>query len=339
MDRAVRFVNLTVLFYSEIICFVQVDVLHPLASLEWRECRGPPVHVGDAHAVWLKDKVYVGGGTTPGIIRDLARLYSYTSATNTWTMLDTPVHWFALTTYNSQLVLVGGNKYVSGSLTNKLWTLSENDQWQETLPPMPAQCDDGASAVSHGDHLLVIDGSYPNNRVYVYNGHHWARAQHPPQRLVCIKSTVFNGHWYLMGKGGKLLPSETCVYSASLDSLLASCQPLASETSQSSSVWKTLTDVPSGYCYPAVFGNRLVAVGGLLPFTTTSLHAYSSFTQSWVHMEDAPNPSNDIFSCAIALSSNELMIVKGQRAFQVTPKCKLIFNPTLHAPHASFGTC
>ena len=258
------------------VCLVQVDILHPLASLEWRECKGPPVDVGSAHAVWLKDKVYVGGGVTSGNTRADARLYIYTPATDTWALLDTPLYMFALTTYHSQLVLVGGNEYVSEKYmyindmehSNKLWTLSEDGQWHETLPPLPTPCGINASAVSHGDHLLVISAGYRDTKVYVYNGHHWATAQHPPQRLSFIKSIVFNGHWYLMA------------------GLAASCQP--SETSQPSSVWKRLTDVPSRYCYPVVFGNRLVAVGRGSPLTTTSLRAYSSLTQSWVHMGDAP---------------------------------------------------
>ena len=304
---------------------MQVDILHPLASLEWRECRGSPVHVGEAHAVLLKDKVYAGGGATTGSHRDDARLYIYTPTTDTWDTIDTPVYWFSLTTYHSQLVLVGGREYVSeyseGRPTNKLWTLSEHGQWQETLPPMPTPCT-FASAVSHGDHLLVISDGYPNNKVHVYNGHHWASAQGPPQQLFTIRSTVSNGHWYLMGRK-MVLPHETNVYSASLDSLIASCQP--SETSQPSSVWTRLTDDFVGYCYPVVFGNRLIAVegGGLLP-TTTSLHVYSSFTQSWVHVGDISLPPIGFLSCAVVLPSNELMVVGARGAFKVTLKSKSI---------------
>ena len=310
---------------------MQVDILHPLASLEWRQCGGPPVSVGDAQAVWLKDKVYVGGGATLGNQRDHARLYIYSPATNEWTTLDTPVYFFALTTYHSQLVLVGGKKYVgenvSGVSTNMLWTLCEDGQWQETLPPMPTPCGSDASAVGHGDHLLVINDDYPISKVYVYNGHHWASAERPPQWLTSIKSTVFNGHWYLMGRM-LILPLTTYVYSASLDSLLASCQP--SEIPQRSSVWKRLTDVPSGHYSLAVFGNRLVTVrAGLSPLTTISLHVYSSFIQSWVHIEDGPS-SHHVFTCAVVLPSNELMVINGQTAFKVIIKSKLTFISTLH---------
>ena len=270
------------------------------------------MNIGGANAVWLKDKVYMGGGWTSGNRRNQARLYIYTPATNTWTTLDTPVYKFGLTTYHSQLVLVGGWEYVGenidSELTNKLLTLSEDGQWQETLPPMPTPCSD-ASAVSHGDHLLVINDNHPNE-VYVYNGHHWASAQHPPQQLNSIKSTVFNGNLYLMGT---ILgePQQICVYSASLDSLLASCQP--SETSQPSSLWKRLTNVPSEWCCPAVFGNRLVAVGRRLS-GTTSLYAYSSLTQSWVHMADVSSMPFFSTPCAVSLPSNELMIVSEQTA-------------------------
>ena len=294
---------------------VQVDVLHPLASLEWRECRETPMVGSDAQAVWLKDKVYVGGGGTPGSYRADARLYIYTPATDTWTTLDTPVYWFALTTYHSQLVLVGGRKYVRAptrGITNKLWTLSEDGQWQETLPPMPTPCF-CASAMSHGDHLLVTG----DGKVYVYNGHHWASAQHPSQRLFSVWSTIFDGHCYLMGRERY----NTCVYSASLDSLLASCQP--SDTSQPSSLWKRLTDVPSGPRYPVVFGNRLVAVGKGSHTTTTSLHAYSSSTQSWVHLGDAPSTLSFFLPpCVAVLPSNELMVMRGRSAFKFTLKSK-----------------
>ena len=113
------------------------------------------------------------------------------------------------------------------------------------------------------------------------------------------------------------------VYSASLDSLLASCQ--SSETSQPSSIWKRLTDISCSDCYPDVFGNRLVVVaaGRDSLFTITSLYAYSSSTESWVHMGDAPNSTWSYAPCAVVLPSNELMIVRGSKTFKVAIKSKL----------------
>ena len=93
-----------------------------------------------AQAVWLGDKLYVGGGFTSGRQRDNASLYMYTPTTDTWSRINTPVYFYALITYRSQLVLVGGKEYagegIDGPVTNKLWTLTEHGQWREILPPM-----------------------------------------------------------------------------------------------------------------------------------------------------------------------------------------------------------
>ena len=201
------------------------------------------------------------------------------------------MYWFVLTTYHSQLVLVGGVEYVGENVlrgptydkcTNKLWTLNEDCQWQETLPPMPVSLCNYGSAVSHGDNILVITREYChpyNNMVYVYNGHHWASAQHPPLRLYSVTSTVFNGHWYVMGDSG-------ITYSAFLDSLLASsCQP----SEILSSLWKRLTFILVGLDSPVVFGNRLVSVKAPgVHYNTISLYAYSPGTESWVEKGDTP---------------------------------------------------
>ena len=92
--------------------------------------------MSDATAVWHRDKLYVGGrvsGSSTSYRRDSARLYIYILTTDTWgTPIDTASYLFALITYHSRLVLVGGREYVSenvmGNITNKLWTLNEHSQ-------------------------------------------------------------------------------------------------------------------------------------------------------------------------------------------------------------------
>lgn len=95
---------------------MQIDILHfsstRLAPLVWRECKALPVSMQDAQAVWLAKKLYVGGGFSveenETDQHDQA-LYVYTPATDVWDIIATPVYWFALATYRSQLVLVGGD--------------------------------------------------------------------------------------------------------------------------------------------------------------------------------------------------------------------------------------
>ena len=175
MSRLI-FLYITVIFLTAYYDRVQVDILHPFASLEWRECGVKfPAEKFIFHAaaggqsVYLDDKVYISG-PPPAYYsggKTLASLYIYTPATDSWETIDTPVYGFALTTYHSQLVLVGGINCDDESPAAKLWTLSEDGQWQETLPPMETACT-YASAVSHGDHLLVVDGDWCT--VSVYNG-------------------------------------------------------------------------------------------------------------------------------------------------------------------------
>ena len=294
-------------------CCMQVDILHPLASLKWRKCRRLPVGMCDAQAVWLGDKLYVGGGWTLGSTRDAARLYIYTPTTDT---IDTPVYRFALITYHSQLVLVGGREYVGegrdGPVTSKLWTLTEHDQWRETLPPMITKRY-RASAVEFAGKIIVAGGTDDEMEsidiVEVYNGHHWTKAQCLPKPDYNMKSTVLDGHWYLMGGGGQ----GKEVYYAPLDSLVASCQPSEKPLP---SVWERLPDVPHEGSSTAVFGNRLIAVGGGYPSPSSSIHAYSPNTQSWVHVGDMPVEL--CYTCTAVLPTGELMVIGGRsRTFRI----------------------
>ena len=290
-------------------CCVQVDIFHPYASLEWRECKRLPVAMSNAQAVWLRDKLYVGGEPTIGSNRDHASLYIYTPTTDTWNHIDTPVCWFAVITYHSQLVLVGGMVYVGdwriGPVTNRLCTLTEHDQWRETLPPMTTK-HQRASAVEFADNILVAGGNDDEWRIIdiveVYNGHHWAKAHCLPKPCRWMKSTILNGHWYLMGGEGQ----GKEVYYASLDSLVASCQPSEKPLP---SVWKRLPDVPHDCSSTAVFGNRLIAVGGG-GVGYSSIHAYSPHTQSWVHVGDMPVGLGS--TCTAVLPTGKLMVIGGQ---------------------------
>ena len=271
----------------------------------------------DTQAVWLGDKLYVGGGWTSGSVRDNAKLYIYTPTTDTWSEIDTPVYDSALITYHSQLVLVGGMEYVGkgrlGSVTNKLWTLTGHDQWRETIPPMTTK-HRSALAMEFADHILVAGGADNECRtidiVEVYNGHHWTKAQCLPKPSYDLKSTVLDGHWYLVGGRGQ----GKEVYYASLDSLVASCQPSEKPLP---SVWKRLPDAPHDHSNTAVFGNRLIAVGGFLP--SSSIHAYSPHTQSWVHVGDMPIELDS--TCTVVLPTGELMVIGGVGSTYMEESC------------------
>ena len=274
-----------------------------------------PIGICDATAVWHEDKLYIGGGWTPGGLRCNARLYIYTPTNDTWDApIDTPVFGFFLTTFHSQLVLIGGRIFITenfeGEHTNKLWTLGEDGEWQETLPPMSIKRRN-TCAVSYGDHLLVAGGwtlHGSSNVVEVFNNinDHWTFAQPLPMSYYDLKCAILDQHWYLVGgKSGSLADNvqEKAVHYASLESLITS-----SETS--SSVWKRLTDVPKTYSSPAVFGSRLIAIGGSGVSSCSSvIHAYSSHTKSWIHVGYMRFATSS--TCSAVLPTGELMVVGG----------------------------
>ena len=276
----------------------------------------------DAQAVWLGDKLYVGGGWTSGSTRDDAKLYIHSPTTDTWSHIDTPVFYFALTTYHSQLVLVGGRKFTGEYRGNKLWTLAEHDQWRETLPPMTTERH-SASAVEYAENILVAGGVDDNGRtvniVEVYNGHHWAKARCLPRPCCHMKSAVLDGCWYLIG--GEEQKKEV-YYITSLDSCVASSEkPLPS-------VWKKLPDVPHSSS-TSVFGNRLITVGGegRYPSSRSSIHAYSPHTQSWVHVGDMPVGLDS--TCTAVLPTGDLMVIGGYSDIHIVSyvhKARLTFN-------------
>ena len=65
----------------------------------------------DAQAVLLRGKLYVRGGYSISLTPEV-ELYIYALVANTWDVMDTPVYWFVLTTYHSQLVLIGGDDII-----------------------------------------------------------------------------------------------------------------------------------------------------------------------------------------------------------------------------------
>ena len=202
----------------------------------------------------------------------------------------------------------------SPSLTNKLFSLrSTSPLWEEALPPLPKSCR-SPSAVNFQHYLIVACGSEDEGRqldiVQVFDGEQWSIAPGPPMTCYDIKSAVLDGVWYLTGSQ----QDEQTVYCTRFDLLIASCLSEFSEESP----WKSFPAVPYEFCSLAVFGNRLVAIGGEERDTSTptrSIHAYSPNTDLWIHVA---NLYVGLYStCAIVLPSGELMIIGGMCRSQV----------------------
>ena len=260
-----------------------------------------PLHMCDAQAVLLGDKVYMGGGDMYSAAGSSAALLIYNFTVDSWDLLDTPTEDYALTTYNSQLVLVGGIDPTTMNVTNQLWVLDEQQYWTQPFPPMKIQCC-RASAVNMDHHLIVAGGLDdeldPLDVVQVYDGHQWKKAQPLPKAGHCMKSSVLNGVWYLAGGDEQ---GKEVIYT-SLFSLIATT------SSDNVFVWKKLPNVPLEWATPVKIGKNLATVGG--NFFSSAIYVYFYPTNSWVYVEDLPVACHS--TCTVVLPTGELLAVGGE---------------------------
>jgi len=292
---------------SEIYCIPKATLLHPCATLEWRQCTNLPMGMYHAQAVVLNNKVYVGGGFT----RDTSsNIYTYDPTIDTWETLQSPTRYSALTTYHNKLLLAGGEEASTGQTTNQLWVFEGGEQtWTQPLPPMTTRrC--GASAVSTQDHLMVAGGQNncrDLNTVEVFDGQQWVTADPLPKSCGYMKSTSHDGHYYLMGGSCQ----GTSVFRTSLQSLVdkaAQHPPTSPTNTDQPSVWKTLPNTPHQYSSTTLFGGAMVAVGGYP--NQSSLHLYSPLTQSWLPAGRMPVGVD--YTCTVTLPTGEMMVIGGE---------------------------
>ena len=219
----------------------------------------------------------------------------------------------ALTTYHDQLVLVGGLEAPTDQITNKLWTLHEDERTlTQTLPPMPTTRW-GATAVSTDNHLIVAGGwdCTVLDVVEVYNGQWWMMADPLPKKCCFMKSTYHNGYYYLIGGDSQ----NKSMFYAHLQSLIENATqypPTSPRYSEQQSAWKALPDVPNKWSSSTIFGGTLVAVGGedQERKKCSLLYMYSPPTNSWLQVGEMPVAANS--TCTITLPTGEMMVIGGR---------------------------
>ncbi len=249
--------------------------------------------------MYLNGTLYVGGGYTdePGY-RAEASLYSFKPGVDsTWTVTDTPTYSYTLVAHDSDLLLVGGHEYHTEEITNKVFTMRDG-QFVEALPPMKERRS-SPSAVSSESALVVAGGEDTTgalSSVEMFKDGQWTTAPSLPSAEYDMKTALHGDQWYLVTSLGK-------VFRTSLQSLI-------SGSDQSS--WETLPDAHNVYSAVALFGGRLLSIGGGdYGDPTTAIYAFSSSTQSWVHVADMSVPLR--CSSAVVLPTGELLVIGGNK--------------------------
>ena len=259
----------------------------------------------DPHCVLLQGRICVGGYLEYLEEKDHAKVFISSTDISSWSELATPTYWYALTTYHSQLVVVGGKELATGKVTNKLWTYDADMNWYSSLPPMQTRRID-ASAVTFGsgECLVVCGGVGPNEQVIataeVMIEKEWYSLQPLPISCSRIKSTILNGNLYLMGGGTQ----RDSVFYCNLGSLLAQ--------QSSTSLWNELN------CFNMLsscvaFSGHLVSTGGFsvssIGDRSRKIHAFSPLNHSWVHIGDMPHPLAR--AGTIVFPTGELVVLGG----------------------------
>lgn len=297
-----------------------MDVLSPLATFHWRQEHDEwPGGMKLTQAVLLHGRIYIGATVRErnmhnriGFSLSMGKIYCTTNDFTSWNTLPAPhVLQFALCTYRSQLVVIGGQD-LTGKLVGDLWVSDDGTNWQQSefLPPMLTACRGPAAVNIRSPEYLVVVGGYisffaPLNLVSVLAEKQWVLVEPLPQPCRLIKFAFHNGNVYFMGNSRN---RECCAFYCKVDSLISACISAKSdEPTKKRGLWKTL-NMQKLLLFPVSFGKQLTAIRrNRLHQDISELHAYSPFTQSWVHVGDLPQGLRAM--SAFVIPTGELMVL------------------------------
>ena len=299
-----------------------MDILHPLATVDWEECPGCKLKSDTlltSQAVAIRDAFYVA--TTD-------KIHATTTKLTSWTAHDPPegLECFGLTSYYSQLLVVGGEE--RGKVTNKVWTSDNTTYWQSSLPPMPNK-QRFPLAINTGpspECVIVAGGEREDSTIItvveVLLEEQWFTV---PSTLVDPYNASFQNGIVIFFNSNEANEVNLIVY-CRLQSLLAACMqshdlshdsiPEGSSSLQST-LWKSIR-LPYKWNYPMYFGQRLTTNAypdtRLYIFypqrTNTACHTFSDenvASQPWVYAGDLPEAHSTVL--VMTISTKEVFAI------------------------------
>ena len=231
-----------------------------------------------------------------------------TADLGSWTPFSVPaVRSFALTTYHSQLVMVGGwtdGKKVSGTL----WASTNGSNWQETLPPMPTSRY-GAAVVntgsSGGPECLVVAGGVGEaeeelDTVELLREGQWYTVNSLPEP-----------NRYILQHNHFVLHNGTVVLGVGHNKMCPLYSLVAKNQGCSASLWKEARFPISG---------GLTSFRGYLVCFDLEMLVYSPPNQAWVNMGEIPGQEMEIFQCLASPTGTLIVLGRLRRFRQVIVK-------------------
>ena len=274
--------------------------------LDWR--RGPdmPFSMNTyIQSVEVDGTVYVGGGHGDKDEDDYT-VMAYDMQSCKWhTLPPYSARYFAMTTINNKLILVGGYR---GSAVDQLgvWKTDSN-QWTHPFPAMPTpRIFPSATSYKHG---LVVAGGYSRGvslstvEVLDIDNKQWSTAPCTPIPCDRMKSTIIGNTWYLMG-GRQDSTHTTDVYSVSLEALVSHSAP------DSSKIWNKIAPLNYERSSPLSLGGSLLALGGwdIKECYVSTIQRYVPDTNTWVPAGELPHP---LQNCTCITTAGRLHVFGG----------------------------
>ena len=279
-------------------------------QLDWR--RGPDMPFSMSiyiQSVEVDGTVYVGGGDADKY-EDHYTVMAYDMQSCKWhTLPPYSARWFAMTTINNKLILVGGYHDGSSSVVDQLgvWKTDSN-QWTRPFPAMPTPRY-RPSATSY-KHWLVVAGGRRNNillstvEVLDIENKQWSNAPSTPIPWDTMKSTIIGDTWYLMGGRYDVATNATYVHSVSLEALISH------SASDRSKIWNKTSPLNCYYSSPLSLGGSLLALGGWDPknnCTLSTIQRYVPQTDTW----DLVEVQNPVYGCTCIITTGRLHVFGG----------------------------
>ena len=275
-------------------------------SIKWEEGAPAPVGHYDHAAVWLNGLVYVGGGHTTDMLASYA-IDCYDPVKNIWNPpINSPCCWFAMTTLNKKLLIVGGEdrRYET---TRQVLTLDAGQLKNYTKMIRARSL---AAAAGYHKMLIITGGVNSKNKIlsstelFDSSNGQWYLCNDLPQPHYWLESVIVNSILYVLG-GSNKDGASPAVFAAPLDTL-----------SRYQLKWNAYKDTPCCWSAPLSINNtHLLIVGGCQEIGnefihTSNVYRLNKISHSWETIGQIPSARDSL--AAISTADNRVIVIGGR---------------------------
>lgn len=282
--------------------------------MKWTKCPDLPVGMFQAQGVYLRNKIYIGGGNTGDPNTD-SLIFEYNVETMSWSTLPPTLSmYFGLCKLEGELVCVGGKV---GTMATSSVCVFDNftKRWKDSLPSLaiarysPSSISTQSSIIVVGG-LSAIDELLSSVEVMKSDTFQWYTAGYLSRSAtLCHMSAVaLYDNLYLLGgyESSTASSFSNAAHSSPIDFLLNYCGLIPHS-------WSPLPPTPHYQSTAACIGPCLMSLGGTTsaysPPVSQSMYGYCPLSQTWVFVGDLPYAF--CHGTAVSLPNNEIFIMGG----------------------------